>query len=368
MLMISSIPTSDSSVQAMASDIGSARHEGQIAPMAMNTATNTDLTRGSREPSHILVITPILDDWTSFAHLVGELGKVGTEANLRFTVLAIDDGSSQPAPALDHSSWSEGIAEVRLIHLVRNMGHQRAIAVGLVEAYRQFDRESYAAVVVMDSDGEDPPQDIPALVRALVNAPEGIAVATRRKRQATLLFRAGYGIYKFLYRTLCNHTLDFGNFCAISPAALEQLVHASEIWNHLAATISRLRCKIVRVPHDRGRRYAGTAKMTWQSLVMLGMSSLSVYTDVILIRIMFGTLAFAAVTGIVILTLLFLYLFTDWPIRGWTSILAGVLFAILVQVLIACVGASFLLLSNRSSIARIPVHELPIFVRARREL
>ena len=134
------------------------------------------------------------------------------------------------------------------------------------------------------------------------------------------------------------------------------------------ATVSRQRCPIVKVPHDRAPRYAGEPKMTLQPLVLLGMSALSVYIDVILIRMMFATLLFAIATGLVIVALLYLYLFTDWPIRGWTSILAGVLLTILLQVLFASVGASFLLLSNRSSIARVPLAELPVFVRERRVL
>lgn len=251
---------------------------------------------------------------------------------------------------------------------MRNLGHQRAIAVGLVEAYRQHQNEPFDAVVVMDSDGEDPPADIPSLLKALEQFPEGIAVATRRRRHATFMFRTGYWIYKRLYKALCSRTVDFGNFCAISPTALRQLVHAPEIWNHLAATVSRQRCSIARVPHDRAPRYAGTPKMTLLPLVLLGMSALSVYIDVILVRLIFATLAFAAATGLVIMGLLFLYFFTDWSIRGWTSILAGVLLAILLQVLFASVGASFLLLNNRSSIARIPLLELPVFVRERRGL
>ena len=68
------------------------------------------------------------------------------------------------------------------------------------------------------------------------------------------------------------------------------------------------------------------------------------------------------------MVILGLYLFTDWAIRGWTSILAGVMFAIVIQILAASLAASFLLLSNRSNIGRIPLLELPIFVRDRRRL
>jgi glycosyltransferase involved in cell wall biosynthesis len=313
---------------------------------------------------HVLIVTPVLNDWDSFAQLTRDLSEVARKHQLRLTVFAIDDGSSEQPGSLA----SDDVVKIHIVHLVRNLGHQRAIAVGLVEAYREFENRPYDALVVIDSDGEDPPGDIPSLLNALQRAPEGIAVATRRRRHATFTFRVGYWIYKQLYRALCSRTVDFGNFCAISPAALQQLVHAPEIWNHLAATVSRQRCPIVRMPHDRAPRYAGEPKMTLQPLVLLGMSALSVYIDVILIRLIFATLIFAGVTGFVIAALLFLYFFTDLAVRGWTSILAGVLFAILLQVLFASVGASFLLLNNRSSIARVPLVELPVFVRTRREL
>lgn len=318
--------------------------------------------------SRVIIVTPVLDDWKSFATLVSEIDKVGRAANLQFTVLAIDDGSSQPAPDLPTLPAGAAVTEVQAIRLVRNLGHQRAIAVGLVEAFRSAETAPFDAVAVMDSDGEDPPADVPALVRALADAPQGVAVASRQKRHDPLPIRLGYAIYKAMYGLLVNRVLDFGNFCAISPAALDQLVHTPDIWNHLAASVSKLSSKVIRVPHNRGRRYDGTSKMTVQSLVLHGMSALSVYTDVILIRIMFATLALAGLAGLAIMVILGLYLLTDWVVRGWTSILAGVMLVILIQVLAASLAASFLLLSNRSTISRIPMHELPIFVRDRRRL
>lgn len=326
------------------------------------------MTAESPSPTHVVVVTPVLNDWKSFARLLGEVDQVGRANGMHIRVFAIDDGSSEPLPRSTGLPPASAVKEVQIIRLVRNLGHQRAIAVGLVEAYRQSDKSVPTAVVVMDSDGEDPPADIPALLQALRAAPQGVAVASRKKRNESLGFRIGYAIYKKMYEILCGKAIDFGNFCAISPAALDQLVHTPEIWNHLAASISKLRCRIVRVPHDRARRYDGSSKMTVQSLVLHGMSALSVYTDVILIRIMFATLAMAALAGLSIAVILGLYLFSSWTVRGWTSILAGVMFAILVQVLAASLAASFLLLSNRSTISRIPLHELPIFVHDRQLL
>ena len=55
---------------------------------------------------------------------------------------------------------------------------------------------------------------------------------------------------------------------------------------------------------------------------------------------MFGSLGWQEL--LIILVILALYFFTDLAIRGWTSILGGVLLTILLQVLFASVGAAFL--------------------------
>ena len=64
---------------------------------------------------------------------------------------------------MDYLSTTSGISEVQLIWLFGNIGHQRAIAVGLVVASRI---EEIEAVVVMDADGEDRPEDVSRLAAA----------------------------------------------------------------------------------------------------------------------------------------------------------------------------------------------------------
>ena len=105
----------------------------------------------------IALVSPVLDDWGSFAALIGEISKKFTGSDFRFHVCAIDDGSvtaiDLPSIALPADTC---IAQIEIIHLALNLGHQRAIAVGLCEI---ADREQIDAVIVMDSDGEDRPVD-----------------------------------------------------------------------------------------------------------------------------------------------------------------------------------------------------------------
>lgn len=65
------------------------------------------------------------------------------------------DGSTEARP--DWSSVDRrAIASMRLLVLRRNLGHQRAIAVGLCHADAKLDFDS---ILLMDADGEDAPED-----------------------------------------------------------------------------------------------------------------------------------------------------------------------------------------------------------------
>ncbi|MBT3712480.1 MAG: glycosyl transferase, partial [Anaerolineae bacterium] len=78
--------------------------------------------------SVITIITPVYNDWDAFALLVAEIDAVAGENNFRAKIIAVNDGSvSVP----EMSFWGENLAGIEIMHLSRNLGHQRSIAVGL---------------------------------------------------------------------------------------------------------------------------------------------------------------------------------------------------------------------------------------------
>src|ERR1700722_18748072 len=174
----------------------------------------------------ILIVTPVLDDWPSFGALVQRIHSAFDGAGFAFHVLAVDDGSStQPDPASVDLPEPSSIASVSILRLVTNLGHQRAIAVGLS---RIAGRENFDIVVVMDSDGEDRPEDIAALIAASDAHPGEIVLARRVARSETRVFRAGYVLYKFLFRIFSGRTINFGNFSLLPMAAVRRLVYMAE--------------------------------------------------------------------------------------------------------------------------------------------
>jgi glycosyltransferase involved in cell wall biosynthesis len=313
----------------------------------------------------LAIVTPVFNDWASLAQLIGALENIGDSNDLQLFLFAVDDGSTE-AKLIDYPLQTlRRIREVEIIDLICNLGHQRAIAVGLVEMY---ERDEFDAILVMDADGEDRPDDIPRLIDELLRQPGHIVCAQRRQRPGLLLFRAWYGCYKAIFRLLTGARIDFGNFCLIPNGRLEAIVSNSSLWNHLAGTLARSKLPLARLPLDRGRRYAGNSKMNFVSLVMHGLSAIAVYSDIVMVRLLLVTLAVSAITICGVVWVSVEKLFTTLAIPGWATSAAGILLVILAQALMLFTIACFNIINARSAKVVIPRLDALSFVSSRRKL
>ena len=310
----------------------------------------------------IAIVTPVLDDWDAFQRLVAEIGQTLTDAGLAVDVIAVDDGSAASPSPESFRRLDAPIRRLSLVRLALNLGHQRAIAVGLVEASGRGDID---AVLVMDSDGEDRPADAGLLIERHQAAPGPIIFARRARRSESLMFRLGHVAYKLLFRVLTGQTIAFGNFSLLPIAAVRRLCHMPDLWNNLAATIMRSRLDYDTVPTERGRRYSGRSKMNWVGLVIHGLSALSVYSDVIMVRLLVAgaAIALVALAGIAAATAI--RLATDLAIPGWTTTVVGVGLVILIQTAVAIVVTVLVVLNARNRRPFVPIVDCGQFVARR---
>jgi hypothetical protein len=271
--------------------------------------------------SRRVIVTPVFEDTEAASRLFRELAaSLGPDTY----IVAVDDGSvRQPVdPALIAAVGLSGA----VLRLRRNVGHQRAIAVGLSYV---ADRMPDATTVVMDSDGEDLPATIPALLAPLEGGVQ-IVVAQRRNRVESIPFKVFYILYKWLFQLLTGRHISFGNFMALSPSGLKRLVAMPELWTHVASTVLMSRLKVAHVPLDRGPRYAGQSKMNFSGLVLHGLRALMVFAEDVLVRVglVCGLVAALSLLAIVLTVALKLVGFAS---PGWFSVALGILLLVLLQ-------------------------------------
>jgi hypothetical protein len=229
-----------------------------------------------------IVLIPVFQDLESCRLLLPRLEQeLGTDLA---GVVIVDDGSDGVAPEEFLSLVKGGAVEHMVLHLRRNVGHQRAIAIGLCWIHDHL--PGVEAVLVMDGDGEDRPQDAPRLLMAMrERGGQEVIFAERRRRSEGLAFRMGYVSYRWLHYVLTGIPVRFGNFSVLPSRALDRLVVVSDLWNHYAAAVVKSRVPYSMIPTTRGARLAGETKMNTTGLVIHGMSALSVFAETISVRL-----------------------------------------------------------------------------------
>ena len=244
---------------------------------------------------------------------------------------------------------SESEMEILVLNLKVNVGHQRAIAVGLQYIYNEINNADF--VVVMDSDGEDNPDDIVALLDSSIHQKDSkIIFAQRKKRQESTLFKIGYFFYKYLFYFLSGQKISFGNFSLIPKKLLGKVVHQNNIWNHYSGGIIQSKIPFDKVQIDRGKRYKGVSKMNFNSLILHGLSSISVYFDFLSLRILRYSIYGILLCFISVSYILYQKMFTHNAIPGWASSLIFIISGIILQLFSVTLIVLLLQLSSRKNI------------------
>lgn len=301
----------------------------------------------------LAVLMPVYDDWDSARQVLGRLRAALRDAS-PFTIVLVDDASSQPAPA-DFAA-----SDVRVIRLRRNLGHQRAICVGLC-----WIREHLRAgtIVVMDADGEDAPEDIPRLLeRYDMHQALRVTFASRARRSESLLFRVMYNLYRWVHLALTGISVRVGNFSVIGAVHLERLTVSSELWSHYAAAVFKSRLPMDAVPIDRSRRISGASRMNFTDLVLHGLAAISVFAETVVVRLFVGLGVFALALLVLLPGVVIVRLFTPLAIPGWATVAFGLLSVLLFQ----AIGISLMLvmglLAARQGTSFIPMRDYHVFI------
>jgi polyisoprenyl-phosphate glycosyltransferase len=312
--------------------------------------------------SELVVLAPIYNDWSAVALLLPLLDSELARHGLRARVVLIDDASFEAMPEGLLRHELDAISEIRVLTLRRNLGHQRALAVGL--SYVQ-ERIPCEAVVVMDADGEDNPADVPRLIAELT-AHDGrsIVFAQRIRRSEGFIFTFLYQLYRLAHRVLTGISVQVGNFSVVPRVLLDRLVVVSDLWNHYAAAVFHSRLPFRMIPTARGRRLAGRSSMNLVSLVGHGLSAIAVFADRVGVRVLIASIVALLTTLAVVGVAL-----GRWAVTGnappvWLPVVAGV--AVLVVVQAAAAASLFVLhvLFTRAASTFIPARDYRYFIHS----
>lgn len=211
------------------------------------------------------LVFPLFNEEKVISHLQKELNR-HSELQKHCEIILVNDGSSDQTQAL-LEMWSSQDSRVRIIHLKKNIGHQKAILEGLKAA-------TGMNVVTMDADLQDPVEMIPAMIS---KASEGFDVVhtQRISREGEPIFRK---TITWLFYRVAKHVfqksilLDAGDFRLMSRKAIEVYFSTVEHPHILRHQILSLPLKQTVLKYHRNPRIDGKSKFTFIRLAELAIN------------------------------------------------------------------------------------------------
>jgi len=302
---------------------------------------------------------PVFEDWASAADVCRQIdSSFPVSRGVELHVILINDGSRTPyQPALD-SIRLNVIEDISVLELHRNLGHQRAIAIGLAYVAANLSADG---VLVMDADGEDPPAQIPDLIKEAERQRfSAVVFAERGRRVEGWRFQSFYLLYRILHYLLTGRKIRVGNFSFLPWNLLQSLITYPELWNHYAAAVLQSRLPRAMIRLDRGTRIQGKSKMGFVDLVMHGMSALFAYHDLVSTRLLMGNFILILISGAIIAALVAGRGMVA-PLSSGTAVIA--ILIVVGQFSTVSLLAIFLAVMNRSSYQFLPARDYVHFVR-----
>ena len=263
----------------------------------------------------------------TYRRVAGVLNTLDAEGE----IILVDDGSRDRSLEIMRDLRQRD-PRVRYLSLARNFGHQIAVTAGL--RFAQGD-----AVIVLDSDLQDPPELIPAMIakwRAGYHVVYAQRTARHREGPAKKLF--AYLYYRVL-RLLTNVDIpaDTGDFCLMDRKVVDVLGALPEQGRYLRGLRAWIGFHQTAVPFEREPRFAGEVKYTFRKSFNLAMTGIVSFSRVPLRIATYLGLIVAGFALIMVVVVIYWRLFHPAaPLIGYTIITAAIFFLSAVQLL--CLG------------------------------
>jgi dolichol-phosphate mannosyltransferase len=246
--------------------------------------------------------------------VLGVFDAEGLDAEL----VLVDDGSRDRTVELVRA-WTERDARVALVELAYNHGKPGAVTAGLAAA-------SGDAVVLMDPDLQDPPEEIPRLLAKLREGHD-LVWGVCDERPAPFLVRLMSKLFWFVLERFTGLTFprNLSTMRILSRPFVDRFLHYGEANRFIEGLFMHVGLRRAELLVERRERFAGTSKFGFRRRMRLATTAITSFSDIPLkvatrVGTMFVMLGLAAAVLLVVLRLGGL----DFQI-GWPSVICVIL-------------------------------------------
>ena len=223
--------------------------------------------------SKIIILTPVYKDWQNLDLLLSKINIIfKKKIKKKFDLVIIDDFSNEQ---INFKKLKYPLVNnLKIIKLHKNLGSQRAIAIGL-----KFINENYTKnyqVIIIDSDGQDNPKGIIKMLDKANSYPGNSIVVKRGQRKENLWFRILYEVYCLIINILAFKKIRYGNYSLLTSSDTYKITLDMNLWNAYPPTLCLNSKALRKVTMNREKRFSGDSKMNFYGLVYHALKVFSV--------------------------------------------------------------------------------------------
>ena len=212
----------------------------------------------------IIILTPVYNDWKNLSRLLKKINKVfENQLKTKFELIIINDCSTQKYNPKKYRC--KMASKISIISLYKNVGSQRAIAIG-IKYLNKFYKKKIKTIII-DSDGQDNPNIIIKLINLSNISPQNSIAVRRGQRKEPFWFKFFYELYCLLIIIFSYKKIRFGNFSLLNFVDLKKVSTQNELWSAYPPTLSNNVNNLNFINADREKRFGGKSKMNFFGLI-----------------------------------------------------------------------------------------------------
>jgi undecaprenyl-phosphate 4-deoxy-4-formamido-L-arabinose transferase len=274
----------------------------------------------------VSIVVPVFNEASLIEELVSRLKAVCDKLSQSYELVIVDDGSFDGSyEKLKQIQAKE--STLRIIKLTRNFGQQAAVLAG-------FRASKGDIIVQLDSDLQNPPEEIPKLLDAMSNDIDMVTTVHRKRRDGMLRVIGSQCLLKIGQALFGNSVkLNLSSFRAIRRSVVEKIEACKDRSRYMAVLMSWMGLPSIEIEVEHHERKIGITKYSILNLLKLSWDLVTGYSSFPLRMVTYMGM-FGAFLGFLMMAfLLFQRIVNGILIEGFVVLLAVFAFFAGVQLL-----------------------------------
>jgi len=259
----------------------------------------------------ICIVSPVYNEEGNLEKFYQQLKKVLIKLPYEHEIIFVNDGSIDSSLLVLMKLASED-SKIKIIDFSRNFGHQMAITAGLDHAMAD-------ALIILDSDLQDPPELISELVAKWEQGYEVVNAKRRSRKDGLFKDLSAVMFYKFLNSILSSKIPEnVGDYRLLDKRCVTILQKIKEKDRYLRGLTAWIGFKQTNVLYDRGKREWGKSGYSLSKMISLAFNAIFSFSRLPMKLATILSVLFFTITFFVIAYALISQIFGH-TVPGWSS-------------------------------------------------